>query len=453
MLLDSRMLRGARRRAVAAAVVIVAALAALGVGGAVACRATDLNCHLRPQPDVWQLDAVQGQRGGTTSLDRSLEMTLVADGLDFPSDFDFLAPGRILVASRTGLVQLVETESADPTTVLDLRGRVSTWGLRGLTALVVDRRGSSPTGFYVAYSAVDPDSGDPDAHVPTTARVSRFALHGASASSSSEDVLVGRVLGGSCSDRPVDCLPADRGHVGADVLQLPDGTLLVATGDGGPTNGNVMRTQSVDWLGGKILRVDRDGRGLSDNPFWNGDPDANRSKVWAYGFRNPFRLSTLPDGEVVVGDVGLDDMEELDVLRRGADFGWPCYEGSRRTPALARTRFCAAYYRDHGDRAREPWLALPHDAWGTVVAGVPLSGATALPAHMRSMYVFADWVASKVWAVGTATARGTPAPLSSLHVVETGAGGPVRLRVGPDGALYLLSLNTGELWRIAAKSG
>ena len=52
--------------------------------------------------------------------------------------------------------------------------------------------------------------------------------------------------------------------------------------------------QNLDALTGKILRVTRSGQGLPTNPFWTGDADDNRSKVWAYGLRNPFRLSVRP---------------------------------------------------------------------------------------------------------------------------------------------------------------
>ena len=68
------------------------------------------------------------------------------------------------------------------------------------------------------------------------------------------------------------------------------------------------------------------------NPFWNGNANANRSKVWAYGLRNPYRFALDPvSGVPVVGDVGWDAWEEVNAANPAAgsvNFGWPCYEGA-----------------------------------------------------------------------------------------------------------------------------
>jgi len=86
--------------------------------------------------------------------------------------------------------------------------------------------------------------------------------------------------------------------------------------------------RNLDSLSGKILRVDPiTGKGLSDNPFYNGDADSNRSKVYDYGLRNPFRFAFQPGtGTLFIGDVGWNTWEEIN-RGRGQDFGWPYYEG------------------------------------------------------------------------------------------------------------------------------
>ena len=106
----------------------------------------------------------------------------------------------------------------------------------------------------------------------------------------------------------------------------PDGTLFVGTGSGGGGNGVepiMFRAPAIDTLGGKVLHVDRNGRGLPGNPFWNGDPDANRSKIWATGLRNPFRIALLPGRPqtLVVGDLGRKRWERLVRVTRGAELG------------------------------------------------------------------------------------------------------------------------------------
>jgi len=85
----------------------------------------------------------------------------------------------------------------------------------------------------------------------------------------------------------------------------------------------------LDSLNGEVLRIDAiTGAGLPDNPFYDAaNPGRNRSKVWAYGLRNPFRLTVNPvSGEACIGDVGWNTWEEIDI-GKGANFGWPCYEG------------------------------------------------------------------------------------------------------------------------------
>ncbi|MCB1006091.1 MAG: PQQ-dependent sugar dehydrogenase [Acidimicrobiales bacterium] len=132
-----------------------------------------------------------------------------------------------------------------------------------------------------------------------------------------------------------------------------DGALFISSGDG--ANFNVpdaggdplcaalfgdeqdigaFRAQRLDCLAGKILRVDpATGQGLPDNPFFTGDPDAARSKVWASGFRNPFRMTRRPGtNDLVVADVGWTQREELDVCSGGENFGWPCVEGFQAPP-------------------------------------------------------------------------------------------------------------------------
>src|SRR5581483_6455600 len=97
--------------------------------------------------------------------------------------------------------------------------------------------------------------------------------------------------------------------------------LFVGTGDGAPIDDfdDAWRAQDLDSLGGKILHVSTSGEGLPSNPFWNGDPAANRSRVWAYGLRNPFRLTLHPgDGLPFVGDVGENATEEIDAVTAGA---------------------------------------------------------------------------------------------------------------------------------------
>jgi glucose/arabinose dehydrogenase len=120
-------------------------------------------------------------------------------------------------------------------------------------------------------------------------------------------------------------------HNGGDLAFGPDGKLYVSIGDGGNADdegpghlpgGNA---QSLATPLGKILRIDPDGSVPADNPF-AGTPGAVGA-IWALGFRNPFRMS-FDGSDLWVGDVGQNDIEEVDVVVRGGNYGWARKEGT-----------------------------------------------------------------------------------------------------------------------------
>ena len=120
-----------------------------------------------------------------------------------------------------------------------------------------------------------------------------------------------------------------------------DGMLYIALGDGGGRDdqgvGHVASGNAQDPSNpyGSILRIDPQGYNSAngeygipaDNPFV--DMDGYAAEVYAYGFRNPFRFSfDMATGDLYVGDVGQDDLEEVDVVIAGGNYGWHVKEGS-----------------------------------------------------------------------------------------------------------------------------
>jgi len=122
-------------------------------------------------------------------------------------------------------------------------------------------------------------------------------------------------------------------HSGGCLQFGPDGFLYVVMGDTGPHNDPHGHAQNLQLLLGKIMRIDVDrtegDRAYAipaDNPFC-GQTNA-RPEIWAYGFRNPWRFSfDRLTGDLWLADVGQDRVEEVDIVRRGENYGWNVYEG------------------------------------------------------------------------------------------------------------------------------
>lgn len=364
----------------------------------------------------------------------------------------FAPDGRLFVWEKEGVVRIVAGGAVLETPFLDLSARVNAWDGRGLLGLALDPEFAANGFVYLLYTYDPPGIADPDAGSPRTSRLTRVTASAADpnvADPASELVLLGTVGEPPCSAAPAgaDCIGADHfSHSIGTVRFAPDGTLFVGSGDGASftfPDPLALRAQSLDSLNGKILRIRRDGSAPEDNPFYDGTA-SNRSKVWALGLRNPYRFALDPvAGEPWIGDVGWNDWEELD-RGRGANFGWPCFEGDLPQPDYqAAFPLCAAL-----DTAAvtAPAHSYPHadsGPGGSVLAGAFAVGA-AYPPDYRGTLFFADY--SDNW-IRRARLDGEGRVVEVLPFA-TGARGPVALEAGPDGMLYLVSFQSGRITRI-----
>ncbi|WP_285058673.1 PQQ-dependent sugar dehydrogenase [Pedobacter ginsengisoli] len=127
-------------------------------------------------------------------------------------------------------------------------------------------------------------------------------------------------------------------HNGGDIKFGPDGFLYIGIGDGGAYNdlhGEFGNGQNLNVVFGKILRIDIDKPpyGIpADNPFVG--KENTRPEIFAYGFRNPWRISfDKVDGRLFAGDVGQKNWEEIDLVTKGGNYGWRLREGTHvKTP-------------------------------------------------------------------------------------------------------------------------
>ncbi len=183
------------------------------------------------------------------------------------------------------------------------------------------------------------------------------------------------------------------GHNGAAVTFGLDGMLYVTTGDGTSDSDTNLTGQGLDHLLAKVLRLDVDhpdeGREYSvpkDNPFVG--QEGIRPETWAYGLRNPWRMTTDPKtGHIWVGNNGQDLWEQVYKVNKGDNFGWSVYEGSH------------PFYleREVGPHPHvKPTFEHPHSEARSLTGGVVYYGSK-FP-RLRGAYIYGDYSTGKIWA-------------------------------------------------------
>jgi glucose/arabinose dehydrogenase len=231
-----------------------------------------------------------------------------------------------------------------------------------------------------------------------------------------------------------------------DMLRFgSDGALYVGVGDGGEHAAAGLRAQDLTSLSGKVLRIDPlTGAGLRNNPFYNGDPDSNRAKVFVLGLRNPFRFTFHPtNGDLVIGDVGASSWEEVNRGRRGANFGWPCFEGT----TVANTTSPCDKITTAPQTVVAPLHVFSHAEGRVAVIGGEFYTGSLYPVAYRNAYFFGEYNVGTIWAMTFDQNRITVQDFA--HNLT----GLVQISSGVDGNLYLLSIRAGTLYRIRYAGG
>lgn len=331
----------------------------------------------------------------------------VADGftapvaLAFPDD----GRGRMFVVTQPGVIHVVDADGALlPTPFLDLRDRVvelnTSYDERGLLGLAFHPDYAANGRFFVYYTAPASDAVPAESNSETHVSEFRVSSDPDIADASSETLLL-RIA------KP------QMAHNAGQLAFAPDGTLFIATGDGGgvgdaetghtPGLGNA---QDKSKLLGKILRIDVDSAepyGIpANNPFAN---DATAApEIWAYGFRNPFRFSIdeLPAGgtRLFAGDVGQSLTEEVNLVTAGGNYGWRIREGSQcfdPDAILSPPSDCPTVGAD-GEPLIDPIIEYSHSVGTSVIGGAVYRGS-ALP-DLQGKYIFGDYTSGFLAADG-----------------------------------------------------
>jgi glucose/arabinose dehydrogenase/PKD repeat protein len=324
-------------------------------------------------------------------------------GLTEPTAMAWAPDGRLFIIEKPGLLKVVPPGGSEPTTILDISSRVNSYHDRGLLGLAVDSNFAANGYIYLLYTYdVRPLVADSSERM--VSRLGRFTVS-ATNTVSAETPLLGTYTSGPCqtprNDR--DCIPSDHfSHSIGTVRSAPDGTLWVGSGDGASYNivdPLAFRTYNQQSMAGKILHVDRNGRGLPGHPFCPTNTNLSHvcTKVWAGGFRNPFRFKLRPGGGLTVGDVGWGSNEEIDLVSTtsgGRLFGWPCYEGSARTGGYRDRSECPPEYAKEGTASAHvsPDHDYPHAGDSAVIGGPTYTGSQYPPSYQGDIF-FGDYAA------------------------------------------------------------
>ena len=378
---------------------------------AVALGVTLLATATPPAPAQAALDAGQLQlvrvTGGFT---RPLGVTHAGDG-----------SGRLFVIERGGKVRVVKGGKIQAAAFLDITGKVSSAGIEdGLLGFAFHPEFETNRRVFAFYT-----------NTSSNIVISRFTAteDRSSVPTGSEETLL------------TISHPSGTIHHGGSLAFGADGLLYISVGDGGLSTG-WEKARLLDNHLGKILRIDVDGTGggpsgrygiPEDNPYAD---VTGLDEIWAYGFRNPFKLTVdRSTGVRWIGDVGESTREEIDRepadAEGGRDYGWAitegtgCFDPPTGCDTSGITMPVAEYGRDVGR---------------SVTGGYVYRGSS--QRDLQGSYVFGDFVSGRVWTMphdGTAITQRLDTTFSIAGFGES-----------ESGELYALDYAAGALYRVVA---
>ena len=341
------------------------------------------------------------------------------------------ATDRIFVVEQSGIIRVFANDSSVTSTTifLNIEDRVTSGGEMGLLGLAFHPQFATNGFFYVNYTTA--------VNGPRRTVVSRFSVSATNsnkANASSEFILL-------------EIVQPFSNHNGGMLQFGADGFLYVGTGDGGLANDPFKNGQSRTTLLGKILRIDVDhpDSGLnygipSDNPFV-GEGNGVRGEIFAYGLRNPWRFSfDEMSGKFWAGDVGQNRIEEIDLIVKGANYGWNRMEGSEcfdpqnpnNPPVSCDTT-----------GLRLPIVDYSRNKGNSVTGGYVYRGALRL--ELRGAFIYGDFGSGNIFLV-----RFQNGQVLADSILQRTSFGISSFGVDEQNELYTLDYFQGKIYRFSA---
>jgi glucose/arabinose dehydrogenase/cytochrome c551/c552 len=246
----------------------------------------------------------------------------------------------------------------------------------------------------------------------------------------------------------------------------PDyGLLYIGIGDGGSAEGGyayICNSNTRPWS--SVLRIDPAGTNSKNgkygipatNPFAKDADPATLGEVFVRGFRNPNRITWSPDGKMLICDIGLNNIEELNIGIAGADYGWPAREG---TFLLNYKGKMNKVYRlpAQDSKYTYPVVQYDHDEGNAFSAGYVYTGEIR---DLKNKYIFGDIVSGKVYfvensvlvpgkraAIKQFSLEFNDQPSNFLTITKNGKA-DMRFGIGLNDELYIYTKTDGRIWKV-----
>ena len=346
--------------------------------------------------------------------DIDLALETVASGLSAPLYLTAPPGARRFIVEQRGRILVLENGGVLPTPFLDIAGKITSGGERGLLSVAFHPRYASNGFFYVNFTDLNGDT-----------RVERYRVSG---NRNTADPASAKLI--------IAIAQPYANHNGGLVMFGSDGFLYIGMGDGGSGGDPQGHGQNLQSLLGKMLRLDVDGGDPyaipTDNPYARG---GGHPEIWASGMRNPWRFSfDRVAGFLYVADVGQNQWEEINAVptqSAGLNYGWKISEGNHCYESAS----C-----DLGGLVR-PVLEYGRDQGCSVTGGFVYRGAR-MPA-LAGTYFYSDYCLGSLRSFRLVNGAATDPrvwPVGDLANV---------LSFGEDsaGELYVLSSN-GQVYRL-----
>jgi glucose/arabinose dehydrogenase len=330
--------------------------------------------------------------------------------------FNINSQQHLLVLEREGILKLISPDNKKYKTILDLKSKVNASYLKGVLDFNILEKSKNNLSLFIIYTRkINREnhlivSSFPISNIynPITLKTERILI----------DIL--------CNH-----------HQGGTLELSKDGYLYISIGDGqdkDPEN----QAQNLKILNGKILRIDIKNEGSKgytipeDNPLFN-NKLGYREEIFAYGFRNPFRFSIdSVSNSLLVGDVGQENFEEINIVKKGGNYGWPIMEGT------------AHFNKKHLPyNLQKPIFTYKHGIEGYSITGGQIYRGHKIDA-IKGKYIYADYITGAIWALDISN------PMSPKNqLIGQNLGNISSFNVDKANELYFCDLTSGKIKKIS----